>query len=224
MERLQALSRRLVEVQEAERRHVARELHDEIGQGLTGIHLLLRMSTCEPAHQAQEVVGELIGRVRNLSLDLRPSMLDDLGLLPALLWHLDRYTAQTDISVTFRHTGLEGRRFPPGVETGAYRIVQEALTNVARYAGVREATVRLRADRETLHVQVEDQGAGFDPETALAARATSGLSGMRERAALLGGTLKVESAPGAGVRLQAELPVGVESTGREGHDNRRAGG
>ena len=216
VDRLQALSRRLVEVQESERRHVARELHDEIGQSLTGIHLLLRMSTCEPAYEAQEMVGELIARVRNLSLDLRPSMLDDLGLLPALLWHFDRYTAQTDISVTFRHAGLEGRRFEPEVETGAYRIVQEALTNVARHAGVREATVRLRADRDTLTVEVEDQGAGFDPEAALAARASSGLSGMRERSALLGGTLKVESAPGAGVRLQAELPAGAPGEKRGG--------
>jgi signal transduction histidine kinase len=151
-------------------------------------------------------------------------MLDDLGLLPALLWLFDRYTAQTDISVTFRHTGVEGRRFAPGVETGAYRIVQEALTNVARHAGVREATVRLQADRDLLHVRVEDRGAGFDPDAALAARASSGLSGMRERAALLGGTLEVETAPGGGVRLQAKLPAGAPVERRDGHDDRAAGG
>ncbi len=217
VERLRALSRRLVEVQEAERRHIARELHDEVGQALTGIKLTLEMGACRPAQGAREMVGELIEKVRNLSLDLRPSMLDDLGLLPALLWHFERYTAQTGVRVAFRHAGLEGRRFAPEVETGAYRIVQEALTNVARHAGVGEATVRLWADREALNVQVEDAGAGFDPEADLSAHATGGLSGMRERAALLGGRLRIDSAIGAGAHLTAELPAGapVERRGRE---------
>lgn len=209
VERLQALSKRLVEVQEEERRRIAREMHDEIGQNLTGIKLLLGMSVCKPAHEAREMIGDLIARVRNLALDLRPSMLDDLGLLPALLWHFGRYTAQTGISVAFRRVGLEGRRFAPEVETGAYRIVQEALTNVARYAGVSDVAVRLWVDRDTLNVRVEDRGVGFDVEVVLSAHASSGLSGMRERAALLGGKLNVEAVPGAGVCLTAELPAGA---------------
>ncbi len=172
------------------------------------------MSTRLPADEvtaslgeAQALVNELMALVRDLSLDLRPAMLDDLGLLPTLLWHFERYTAQTSVCVTFKHSGLEGR-FAPEVETAAYRIVQEALTNVARHAGVSEVTVRLWADQDTLGVQIEDQGTGFDPEAALAASATTGLAGMRERAVLLGGQLTVESAPGAGTHVTAELPLG----------------
>ncbi|MFB0536673.1 MAG: GAF domain-containing protein [Anaerolineae bacterium] len=214
-ERLQTLSRQLLETQEAERRHTARELHDEVGQALTGLKLLLDMSTRLPADEvtasldeAQALVNELMALVRDLSLDLRPAMLDDLGLLPALLWHFDRYTAQTHVCVTFRHTDLEGRRFAPEVETAAYRIVQEALTNVARHAGVSEVTVRLWTDQDTLGVQIEDRGTGFDPEAALATGETTGLAGMHERAVLSGGQLTVESAPGAGTHVTAELPLG----------------
>jgi signal transduction histidine kinase len=214
-ERLQALSHRLVEVQETERQRIARELHDEIGQALTGLKLALDMSMHLPADavrtrlgEVQALVNELMVQVRELSLDLRPAMLDNLGLLPTMLWHFERYTSQTNVRVAFRHTGLEGRRFAPEVETAAYRIVQEALTNVARHADVSEATVRLWAKQDILGLQVEDQGIGFDPEAALATGATSGLAGMRERAILLGGRLTVESATGTGTRLTAEFPLG----------------
>lgn len=222
-ERLQKLSRQLIEVQEAECRHIARELHDEVGQALTALKLLLDMSTRLPADEvtaslgeAQAMVDELMSLVRDLSLDLRPAMLDDLGLLPTLLWHFDRYTAQTHVRVTFKHAGLERRRFAPEVETAAYRIVQEALTNVARHAGVGEVTVRLWTSQDTLGMQIEDQGLGFDPEAALTASATTGLSGMRERAVLLGGQLTVDSVPAVGTCVTAELPLGnlVEEEGR----------
>jgi signal transduction histidine kinase/PAS domain-containing protein len=212
-DRLQVLSRRLVEVQEAERRHIARELHDEVGQVLTGLKLTLEMGASLPPEEfkanleeAQALVNELMAEVRNLSLDLRPAMLDDLGLLPALLWHFERYTAQTQVHVAFKQIGLE-RRFQPEMETVVYRIIQEALTNVARHAGVSNVTVRVWADEETLNVQVEDQGIGFDPEAALAASASSGLSGMYERVGLLGGQLRIESIPGAGTWLTARLPL-----------------
>lgn len=213
-ERLQALSHRLVEVQEAERRHIARELHDEVGQVLTGLKLLLESSTALPPDarssslsRSLALVDELVTQVQELSLDLRPAMLDDLGLLPTLVWHINRYGEQTGIDVDFKYLGPE-RRLDSEVETAAYRIVQEALTNVARHAGVSEVTVRLSLDQEMLRVQIEDQGAGFDPEAALAAGAASGLSGMEERAILLGGELTIESAPGAGTSLMAELPLG----------------
>jgi len=120
-------------------------------------------------------------RVRSLSLALRPTMLDDLGLLPALLWQFERYTAQTSIRVICEHRGLD-QRFPPDVETTAYRIAQEALTNVARHAGVVEVTVQLWADQEILAVQIIDHGRGFDPAITLAGGMSSGLSGMQERA------------------------------------------
>ncbi|NTU85982.1 MAG: GAF domain-containing sensor histidine kinase, partial [Chloroflexales bacterium] len=215
--RLQHLSQRLIEAQEQERRHLARELHDEVGQALTGLRLSLelvgrmppeeRAARLAEAHQATQ---ELIARVRALSLDLRPAMLDDVGLLPALLWQVKRYSEQTGISVDLRHWGLE-RRFPPAVETVAYRVVQEALTNIARSAGVRTATVSLLASSTQLIVQVRDGGRGFVLAEALAGARSSGLAGMHERVSLLGGTLSIETAPGAGTCVTADLPLCEES-------------
>ena len=211
---LQALSRRLVEVQEAERTHIARELHDEIGQNLTGLKLTLgaipRLGEEGKERNlklALELTTELMGQVRAMSLDLRPGMLDDLGLLPALQWHLDRYTTQTGVSVEFEEEGLRDRRFNRASETAAYRIVQEALTNVARYADIKAARVRVRVVRDKLHLSIVDQGTGFEPEIILAAGRSNGLAGMRERALLLGGTFGIQSSPGAGTRLMAELPL-----------------
>jgi signal transduction histidine kinase len=138
---------------------------------------------------------------------LRPTLLDDLGLLPALVWHLERYTAHTGVAVAFEHRDVEGRRLQPAeVETSAYRIVQEALTNVAQHARVREAVVRIWLDGQRLCLQIEDQGAGFDPG-AVFSTAANGLSGMQERAILLGGRLTVEARPEAGTRVTVELPV-----------------
>jgi len=212
-DRLQSLSRDLLAVQERERRHIATELHDEIGQLLTGLKLTIEMGRSLPPHaaaasldEAQSMVADLMTKVRDLSLELRPSMLDDLGLLPTLLWHFERYTNQTGVEVDFKQTGLD-RRHSFEVETAAYRIVQEALTNVARYAGVSEVGVRLRADEDRMHLLIEDHGAGFDMDTVLAARATVGLAGMRERATLLGGNLTVESRPGEGTRVEGEVPM-----------------
>ncbi|HEV8715120.1 MAG TPA: PAS domain S-box protein [Candidatus Binatia bacterium] len=212
-ERLQFLSRRLLEIQESERRTLARELHDELGQVLTGLRLNLEASLHLPPQAARQRVeialplaNELIGHVRELALDLRPAVLDDLGLAPALEWLCKRYTVRTQVTVTFEQKGLN-RRFAPEVETAAYRIVQEALTNVARHAGVSEARVWLGADHDQLTVEIHDQGRGFEPDTVLAAGAGSGLVGMRERAALLGGQLTVEAAPGQGTRIRAHLPL-----------------
>ena len=212
-EQLQSLSRRLVEAHERERRHIARELHDEVGQVLTGLKLTLAVAaTGAPAalamtlESAQMTMNELLGRVRSLSLDLRPALLDDLGLLPALVWYLERYTSRTGVQVDLRHEGVS-RRFPAEVETVAYRIVQEALTNVARHAGVPNATVRLLADVTRLMLRVDDGGRGFDPAVALAAQKTGGLSGMHERVQLIGGVLTMESTPGNGTQIIAELPL-----------------
>ena len=218
-ERLKFLSRRLMEVQETERRNIALELHDEIGQVLTGLKLSLEMGARLPPEevgeslaQARVLVNELMARVRKLSLDLRPAMLDDLGLLPALLWHLEHYTAQTQVRVNFWHSGVEKRRFGAEIETAAYRMVQEALTNIARHAQVQEATVRISTHQRTLLIEVEDRGKGFDVEAVLGASETSGLAGMRERAVLLGGRLAIESHAGAGTRLMAELSLIENST------------
>jgi PAS domain S-box-containing protein len=220
-DRLQALSRRLLEVQEEERQYLARELHDEIGQALTGLQFTLELverngtdGLRAGVHEARGQVRELTGRVRDLSLRLRPTMLDDLGLLPALLWHLDRFTAQTGVQVVLEHHGLD-RRFAAEREVAAYRVVQEALTNVARHAGVQEAAVRIQLDAGMLHLEIEDQGVGFDFNAVLSSGNCCGLSGMRQRVALLGGRIAVVSAPGAGTRLSAEWSV--ESDGRDRH-------
>lgn len=214
--RLQQLSQRLLEAQEQERRHLARELHDEVGQALTGLRLSLELIDRSPAEEqarrlaeAHQATQDLIAQVRHLSLDLRPALLDDMGLLPALLWQLQRFGEQTGIAVELRHWGLE-RRLPPAVETVAYRVVQEALTNSARYAGVAAATVSLLATPERLTVQIGDAGCGFRLEEALADRRSSGLAGMQERVALLDGTLSIETAPGAGTCITADLPLPQE--------------
>jgi signal transduction histidine kinase len=227
-ERLQTLSQRLVAVQEAERRHIARELHDEIGQALTGLRLTLELVSRLPADdraarvaEAHEAVQELIGRVRSLSLDLRPAMLDDMGLLPALLWHFRRYTEQTGIAVDCKHRGLDGR-LPVEVETVAYRVVQEALTNVARHAGVGTVDVRLLATREQISVRVADTGRGFDLAAAPDSPRSSGLLGMQERVSLIGGSLSITSSIGTGTQVLADLPLRAEGGEEEEDDYDRA--
>jgi signal transduction histidine kinase len=203
-EGLAALSRRLVERQEAERRALARELHDEVGQILAALKLHLEGAKVPVPTEVQSLLEELSSRVRNLSMDLRPPMLDELGLLPTLLWHFGRYHAETGVRVEFEPVGRVGR-FDSRVETAAFRIVQEALTNVARHARVPEATVGLEAHPERIVLLVQDRGVGFRLETAWTG-GSGGLAGMRERARLLGGRLHIESAPGSGTRLTAELP------------------
>jgi PAS domain S-box-containing protein len=210
---LQALSSRLLEVQETERQHLARELHDEIGQLLTGLRLLLRLNGDSPADslktrldQARTIVDDLLARVQTLSFDLRPADLDLLGLLPALLGLFERYTAQTGVLVKFKHQGVE-RRFAPAVEIGAYRVVQEASTNAARHAGVAAIAVRVWTEGKMLNLQIEDRGCGFDPEVALRAPRSSGLIGMQERIVLLGGRMTIDSSLGAGTTITAELPL-----------------
>jgi signal transduction histidine kinase len=211
-DRLESLSRRLVEVQEGERRHIARELHDEVGQSLTGLKLLLEIAKNSPTETVKDhlthtlaLVEQIAAQIHDLSLNLRPPMLDDLGLLPALLGLFDHYTAQTGIEVIPEHRGVKNQRFTTEIETAAYRIVQEALTNVARHAGVNRVVVRLWVIQNILGVQIEDRGVGFELESAFASRTSSGLSGMRERVTLLGGHFEVESKAGVGTTLTAQL-------------------
>ncbi len=212
-EQTRALSRRLLVVQEEERRNIARELHDQLGQSLTGLKLMLTQVTrsgqanSPVMEEAMSVVTELIQQVREMSLRLRPSMLDDIGLLSTLLWHFQRFTAQTQVKVNFTHHGLE-RNLGSDASTVVYRIVQEALTNVARYAKVNEVDVTIEVSRENISLEIKDRGSGFDIAT-ITAKASTGLSGMRERAQLLGGTLTIESRQGSGTRINVELPIMV---------------
>ena len=214
-QRIQEVSQKLLDVQEQEKHLLAAELHDDLGQSLTSLKLILELSNRarsssnrkKKLEEARELVSELMGKVRNLSLDLRPAMLDDFGLFAALRWLFDRFQSRTGISVHCNYDLDNKQRFEPHVETAAFRIIQEALTNVARHASVREAQVTISTDR-ALSIEVADQGTGFDvaqttPKTALSA----GLSGMQERARLLGGYVKFHSEPGSGTRVTAEIPL-----------------
>ncbi len=223
-EQLRHLSQRLVSLQENERRAIARELHDEIGQSLTALKLFMdRASAVQLGtdnaglQEARKTLRELMGRIRDMSLDLRPTMLDDLGLLPTLMWHFKRYTAQTRVRVDFRHSGLQ-MELPPEVVSAAYRIVQEALTNVARHAQVSDVVVSVCTDNDALVLEVEDQGAGFDLNKI--APSSIGLNSMRERALSLNGKLMVRSAPGEGTCLIAELPLSREERVAKGKRKR----
>jgi PAS domain S-box-containing protein len=211
-QRLEMHSRRVVKAQESERRRIARELHDEIGQSLTALKLALedhdrlpREEVATRVARAGELTGELLRYVHDLSLDLRPAVLDDLGLWPALLWLVERYSAQTGVEVALSCSGLE-EPLDPEVEIAAYRIVQEGLTNVARHADAGRAAVKCEVVRSALHVEVVDDGAGFDIDALPIAR-RSGLVGMEERARAMGGQLCVRSKRGQGTTIVAHLPI-----------------
>jgi signal transduction histidine kinase len=228
--RLENLSHRLVDIQEEERRRIAIELHDEIGQSLTGLKLQLatmptRTSSTQTAEikKTQVILDDLIERVRRLSLDLRPGMLDDLGLLPALLWYFDQYSSRTGIEIAFHHTGIQKRRFPSPVEIAAYRITQEGLTNIARHAGVKSAVVNVIRRENVIHLEILDEGVGFESEIVSKGSSTAGLSGMRERISMLGGELKVQSKPGKGTKLQVDLPLDTRLERRKNARNHPAG-
>jgi PAS domain S-box-containing protein len=214
--RLQTLSHRLVEVQEEERHRLARELHDEIGQLLTSVRFALDEGARGPAtliqgklNEARALIEEAMTRVRELAFELRPALLDHFGLLSALRFLIERFTAATGVSVNFHCAELS--RFTPEVETAAYRLVQEALTNVARHADVKDVAVRIWIADDALNVQIEDEGIGFDPEAAAANGGSHGIAGMHERVRLLGGRLAVHSAPGSGTHILAQFPVGGRS-------------
>ena len=182
---------RLMEVQESERRHIARELHDEIGQALTAVKMNLQAAqrlTDEPTllSYQQDCVGTVertLHQVRSLSLDLRPSILDDLGLVPALRWLVARQARQTGLSIQFVADPLD-ERLPPDLEIACFRMVQEALTNIVRHAQAEQVQVELRRREGEMQLSVRDDGVGFDVQAALesaAHGASLGLLGMRER-------------------------------------------
>ena len=215
--KLQTLSRRLVTVQETERRHIARELHDEIGQSLTVAQLNLQSvlqsagSEGNAVHlkNSLEAVEQVLEQVRDISLNLRPSMLDDLGLEPALRWYTDRQAALAGLHTDFTTETLE-HRLDPVIETECFRIAQEALTNVVRHAHAHNVAVALHARDGRLHLAVQDDGVGFEvtPMREEAVRGASlGLLSMEERAALAGGGLEFKSTPGHGTNVQAWFPL-----------------
>lgn len=215
--RLQLLSRQVIEVQENERCNLARELHDEIGQQLTLLKLSLeglRHDAADPAYeQALESVDTLMRQVRDLSLDLRPSMLDDLGLVAALRWYVYRAARLADIKAEFVVPD-DFPRMHATVETLFFRVAQEAITNVLRHSGAERVEIRLAMTRREIALDIRDDGRGFEPRDARLSAlrgGSAGLLGMQERAALAGATLEIESSPGSGARLR--LAIGTERAG-----------
>ena len=217
-EALQGLSRRILDAQEQERRHLARELHDELGQVLSALKLTLQNIQRRPASmptRIEESIGMVqhaLEQIRTLSRNLRPRMLDDLGLVAALRSYTTQHARLTSAHVEFI-AEVPDLRFPPEVETVCFRVVQEALTNIMRHAQAQHVRVDLRyCDRE-LQLSVRDDGVGFD-ENAVQTRAAqgvgSGLLGMRERVQLVKGNVWVSSARDRGTEVRAVFPVTLD--------------
>ncbi|MDD5029565.1 MAG: response regulator [Rhodoferax sp.] len=212
---LKALSMRVLQVQEQERRRVAVELHDELGQALTAIKINLqlgeRFKDKAPADLYEEnlrIVEDALQQVRTLATALRPSMLDDLGLAPALKWLAEQSASRGGFEVKFNHERSLAR-LSSEIETACFRIVQEALTNISRHAQAQQVEISLRREGSEMVLVVRDDGCGFDP-AAMCERAANGASlgvlGMQERATLVGGRLDISSEPGHGSTVELRCP------------------
>lgn len=221
-EALRALSARLVRIQEAERARIARALHDETGQTLTAINLHLAQVVADLAQpstgkharaldhlaKTQSLVEQTTRQIREICLRLRPGILDEMGLVPALRWLTNWFAGHYELQVRFLAHGADGR-LPAEVETTLYRIVQEGLTNTVRYAQAQNVSVRLDRSPIAVTLTVEDDGFGFDAEAFFSAtfKESTGLMGMRERVNLVGGTIEIHSRPSHGTRLSVAIPL-----------------
>ena len=212
-ENSRAYSRRLIEAQEAERRRISRELHDQVGQILTAVKMNLHSlwEKCDaPEIQASiqdnmEVIDEAVDQVRDLSVDLRPLLLDDFGLVVALRWYLDR---QRSIATEFNTLTLcEDDRFSTELETACFRIVQEAVTNVVRHAKANRIVVTLERTESQMMLLVSDDGVGFDVSKLRNAGSTLGLHGMEERVRALSGLITIASSPSVGTEICVRFPI-----------------
>jgi len=220
-EALQTYSQRLIEAQEAERQVIARELHDEIGQVLTAVRINLQslqhstQSGSQPASidDSLVIVDEALDRVRELSLNLRPSVLDNLGLSSALRWYVDRFARRSGIVANLQSDLEEGRRLGVELETACFRIVQEALTNVVRHARATRVLVRLKRANGNLTIKIMDDGVGFDVAGLIKNSPPAwnlGLRGMEERAVAAQGRFKIDSAPMRGTKISVSFPLKEE--------------
>jgi signal transduction histidine kinase len=210
------LLERLISAQEEERRRLARELHDEVGQAISSIMLDLAMAVDglppdataarERLSQSRDLAAETLGELRKLIYDLRPEVLDQLGLIPALRSYAKSHLEARNIRTQLSFHGLKGR-LPQATETTLFRVLQEAITNVIRHAGATAVAVQIVVKGSVLVASVEDNGKGFDVDTALRLPESWGLRGIRERAIAVGGKLSIESAPGTGTRVIFEIPL-----------------
>jgi signal transduction histidine kinase len=219
------LIEQLVRAQEDERRRLARDLHDQFGQQLTALRLKLESLKRSPglptAQQAtvnelQSILQRLDTDVDFLAWELRPLALDDLGLAAALSNYVKEWSEHFEIPVNFHSTGMADRRLQPGLESNLYRIAQEALNNCARHSGCSQASVILEARDEQVALIVEDNGTGFDSQETGEVSRQMGLLGMRERAALMGGSFEIESSPTDGTTIFVRAPLAGESGKNDG--------
>lgn len=214
-------SRRLIEAQEAERRRISLELHDQVGQILTAVKMnlhALRKSCSAPEiltsiEENLSVIDEAVDQVRDLSVDLRPHLLDDFGLFVAVRWYLGRQAKNSGVALEFVSLSLkDDDRFQAALETACFRIVQEGVTNILRHANASCVSVRLERTGDELILMIGDDGIGFDMKAVRAAgpsTATLGLRGMEERAQAVGGALTIDSAPALGTQIRAAFPLSV---------------
>jgi signal transduction histidine kinase len=205
-----------VEAQEMERKKIARELHDDIGQILTAVRISLQsmQRTCQIADSPRiddniVVIDEALDRVRELSLELRPALLDDLGLAAALRWYLKRYCDRTAIQGEVDSNFDDDKRLPRKLETACFRISQEALTNVARHAEASQVRISLDRTEHEFRLNISDDGKGFDADAVFASASAEsfGLHGIEERAFGVGGRIEIQSRPGQGTQLTAHFPL-----------------
>jgi PAS domain S-box-containing protein len=213
------LQRRLTTAQEDERKRIARELHDQLGQHLTGLGLGLKVvkdaiphpsPAWDRLHELQALTDRIGRELHQLALELRPTALDDFGLEAALTNYTEEWGARAGVEVDFHAAGLDAGRLPAATETALYRVILEALTNVLKHARATRVSVVLQGSPGQVVAVVEDDGCGFDPEPALAGSAAEhrlGILGMRERVALLGGELTIDSGPGRGTTVIAHVPL-----------------
>ncbi len=224
-QRLRELSGRAVAMQEAERRSLSRELHDSAGQALTAVRINLQLlagtagsdAARTLAQRTVELADTTLEEIRRVVDRLAPAVLADLGLRKAVERHCDDFAERTGIEVVCRCVGLDRPGVDTGVETSAYRIVQESLTNVARHAQAQSVAIHLRREgagspQDRLVLDVVDDGRGFDVEE-VRRKGRRGLAGMRERVELVGGAIEISAAPGEGARIHVELPVQPEGEG-----------
>jgi len=224
---LRELSSRLMQVQEEERSRLARDLHDEIGQLLTALKIDLQevqhgeigQALAGPLKDSLDLVDQLLSQVRTLALDLRPSLLDDLGLVPALRWYGNRQARRNGWTLSITAEGM-AERIPAAIEVACFRVVQEALTNIAKYAEAKTIDLTLSRHRQEIMLVVRDDGVGFDVAAARQRAQVGesiGLLSMEERVRLAGGHLMISSTPGQGCRLEFHFPLTQhEPTGRHG--------
>jgi signal transduction histidine kinase len=218
-QQLQNLSSQLIEIQEKERKRISLELHDGLGQTLTVVQLGLKEIEEELPSELDPTIGERLANIYSvveeaseqlteLSLDLRPSMLDDLGLVSTLRWFINRISKRAKMEVKFITMGMD-ERLDPNIETVLYRISQEALNNIIKHADAKHVVVHLERKQDSIAVYIKDDGKGFDVNETLVKHQGGriGLIGMQERASIIGGSLSVQSSKGDGTRIFVEIPL-----------------